>query len=73
MAGAEYFSMARNSESQADPFKFKTLTYSMQHKVEWWKEHLSHNSYDGVIGLSQGSAMTSILISMVCLKHLAWY
>jgi len=35
--------------------------------VEWWSQELSNNRYDGIIGLSQGSAMTALLISM--LKH----
>jgi len=33
--------------------------------VKWWSEELSRNQYDGIIGLSQGSAMTALLISML--------
>lgn len=33
--------------------------------VKWWSEELSKNEYDGVIGLSQGSAMTALLLSML--------
>jgi len=33
--------------------------------VAWWSNHLSENQYDGIIGLSQGSAMTALLISML--------
>ncbi|KAF8817179.1 hypothetical protein BYT27DRAFT_7247721 [Phlegmacium glaucopus] len=33
--------------------------------VKWWSEELSKNQYDGVIGLSQGSAMTALLLSML--------
>lgn len=33
--------------------------------VKWWSEELSKNEYDGVIGLSQGSAMTGLLLSML--------
>jgi len=33
--------------------------------VKWWSEELSQNQYDGIIGLSQGSAMTALLISML--------
>ena len=34
-------------------------------QVKWWSDELSKNEYDGVIGLSQGSAMTALLLSMV--------
>jgi len=33
--------------------------------VKWWSDHLSQNSYDGIIGLSQGSAMTALLLGML--------
>ena len=33
--------------------------------MKWWSDELSKNEYDGVIGLSQGSAMTALLLSMV--------
>ncbi|PRP79142.1 hypothetical protein PROFUN_13092 [Planoprotostelium fungivorum] len=33
--------------------------------VRWWHEHLSQHSYDGIIGLSQGSSMTAQLLSMI--------
>jgi len=33
--------------------------------VKWWSDELSQNQYDGIIGLSQGSAMTALLISML--------
>ena len=33
--------------------------------VEYWSETLSKNRYDGIIGLSQGSAMAAVLITMV--------
>jgi hypothetical protein len=33
--------------------------------VKWWSDELSQKQYDGIIGLSQGSAMTALLISMV--------
>ncbi|KAJ7234618.1 serine hydrolase FSH [Mycena haematopus] len=33
--------------------------------VKWWSEELSERQYDGIIGLSQGSAMTALLLSMV--------
>jgi len=33
--------------------------------VAWWSDHLSQNQYDGIIGLSQGSAMTALLVSML--------
>ena len=31
--------------------------------MKWWSNELSKNEYDGVIGLSQGSAMTDLLLS----------
>jgi hypothetical protein len=34
-------------------------------QVGWWSGELSQNQYDGIIGLSQGAAMTALLISMV--------
>lgn len=34
-------------------------------QVRWWADELSKNQYDGIIGLSQGAAMTALLISMV--------
>ena len=37
--------------------------------MRWWSEELSTNQYDGIIGLSQGAAMTALLISMVGLIH----
>jgi hypothetical protein len=33
--------------------------------VKWWSAELSERHYDGIIGLSQGSAMTALLLSMV--------
>jgi len=33
--------------------------------VRWWSDELSKNQYDGIIGLSQGSAMTALLLSML--------
>jgi len=33
--------------------------------VKWWSDELSTTQYDGIIGLSQGSAMTGLLISML--------
>ncbi|CEJ91711.1 hypothetical protein VHEMI07404 [[Torrubiella] hemipterigena] len=33
--------------------------------VEWWSQELSKNQYDGIIGLSQGAAMTALLLSML--------
>jgi len=33
--------------------------------VKWWTDELSKNQYDGIIGLSQGAAMTALLISML--------
>ncbi|KAJ6571743.1 serine hydrolase FSH [Mycena capillaripes] len=33
--------------------------------VKWWSTELSEHQYDGVIGLSQGSAMAALLLSMV--------
>jgi len=33
--------------------------------VKYWSKELSKNQYDGIIGLSQGSAMTALLISML--------
>jgi len=33
--------------------------------VKWWSDELSKNQYDGVIGLSQGSAMTALLLAML--------
>ncbi|KAH8927526.1 hypothetical protein BT69DRAFT_1277919 [Atractiella rhizophila] len=33
--------------------------------VKWWSEHLSQNSYDAIIGLSQGAAMTGLLLSLL--------
>jgi len=36
-----------------------------QQTVDWWAQELSTNQYDGVIGLSQGSAMTGLLVSML--------
>jgi hypothetical protein len=34
--------------------------------VKWWSTELSERQYDGIIGLSQGSAMAALLVSMVC-------
>jgi len=36
-----------------------------EESIKWWSEELSKNQYDGVIGLSQGSAMTGLLLSMI--------
>ncbi|KAJ6486895.1 serine hydrolase FSH [Mycena sanguinolenta] len=36
-----------------------------QETVKWWSDELSEHQYDGVIGLSQGSAMAALLLSMV--------
>jgi hypothetical protein len=33
--------------------------------VKWWSKELSERQYDGIIGLSQGSAMAALLLSMV--------
>ncbi|KAJ7512029.1 serine hydrolase FSH [Mycena galericulata] len=33
--------------------------------VKWWSDELSARHYDGIIGLSQGSAMAALLISMI--------
>ncbi|KAJ7336359.1 hypothetical protein DFH08DRAFT_287127 [Mycena albidolilacea] len=33
--------------------------------VSWWSTELSERQYDGIIGLSQGSAMAVLLLSMV--------
>ncbi|KAJ7136055.1 serine hydrolase FSH [Mycena epipterygia] len=33
--------------------------------VKWWSDELSTHQYDGVIGLSQGSAMAALLLSML--------
>ncbi|KAJ6590557.1 serine hydrolase FSH [Mycena vulgaris] len=33
--------------------------------VKWWSAELSARQYDGVIGLSQGSAMAALLLSML--------
>ncbi|KAJ6631157.1 serine hydrolase FSH [Mycena sp. CBHHK59/15] len=33
--------------------------------VKWWSTELSTRQYDGVIGLSQGSAMAGLLVSML--------
>jgi len=33
--------------------------------VKWWSDELSKNQYDGIIGLSQGAAMTALLLSML--------
>ncbi|KAJ7136052.1 hypothetical protein C8R44DRAFT_869738 [Mycena epipterygia] len=33
--------------------------------VKWWSVELSTHQYDGVIGLSQGSAMAALLLSML--------
>jgi len=33
--------------------------------VKWWSDELSKNQYDGIIGLSQGAAMTALLVSMI--------
>lgn len=32
--------------------------------IKWWSAELSTRQYDGIIGLSQGSAMASLLLSM---------
>ena len=34
-------------------------------QVNFWNDLFSKNQYDGVIGLSQGGAMTGLLVSMV--------
>lgn len=44
---------------------FDALRLIECNKVKWWSDELSKNEYDGVIGLSQGSAMTALLLSMV--------
>ncbi|KAJ7336349.1 serine hydrolase FSH [Mycena albidolilacea] len=33
--------------------------------VKWWSKELSERHYDGIIGLSQGSAMAALLLSMI--------
>ena len=38
-------------------------------QVNWWSNELSTNQYDGIIGLSQGSAMTGLLLSMVSIHR----
>lgn len=42
-------------------------------QVKWWSDELSKNTYDGIIGLSQGSAMTALLLSMVSTFSLLVY
>jgi len=42
-----------------------TASYRWDDTVRWWSDELSKNQYDGVIGLSQGSAMTALLLSML--------
>ena len=42
-------------------------------QVNWWSNELSTNQYDGIIGLSQGSAMTGLLLSMVSIyRRVPW-
>ena len=41
-------------------------------QVRWWSAELSKNQYDGIIGLSQGAAMTALLVSMVSLRPVDW-
>jgi len=65
--------MRDNSTSSSRPWWI--LGKNLEHKVsasgrwddsvKWWSDELSKNGYDGVIGLSQGSAMTALLLSML--------
>ncbi|EJT97012.1 hypothetical protein DACRYDRAFT_102688 [Dacryopinax primogenitus] len=52
----------KSGESWLDP---DNTTNRWDETVRWWSEHLSENEYDGIIGLSQGSAMTALLLSML--------
>jgi hypothetical protein len=44
---------------------FDAMRLTRHNQVKWWSEELSKNQYDGIIGLSQGAAMTALLVSMV--------
>ena len=58
-------SSGRWEETVRAPVSLSTAHRCMSTQVKWWSEELSKNQYDGVIGLSQGSAMTALLVSMV--------
>jgi hypothetical protein len=42
------------------------ISRTILNQVKWWSDELEKNQYDGIIGLSQGAAMTALLVSMVC-------
>jgi hypothetical protein len=50
-------------------FTMHAASLIRSNQVQWWSDELSKNQYDGIIGLSQGSAMTALLISMVSIAH----
>ena len=51
------------------PVSYVILGLIRINQVKWWADELSKNQYDGIIGLSQGAAMTALLISMVRTIH----
>jgi len=65
--------MRSSSRSSSRPWRIldgslehdMTASYRWDDTVRWWSDELSKNQYDGVIGLSQGSAMTALLLSML--------
>jgi hypothetical protein len=44
----------------------RMISRTILNQVKWWSDELEKNQYDGIIGLSQGAAMTALLVSMVC-------
>ena len=61
----------RASDRWNESVRFKTMSCFNTERliryiqVDWWSGELSQNQYDGIIGLSQGAAMTALLVSMV--------
>ena len=50
---------------------FSTMLIGYE-QVNFWNDLFSKNQYDGIIGLSQGGAMTGLLVSMVSFVLLRW-
>jgi hypothetical protein len=62
---SSFSSLARPWWFLGEKLEFDATRKRWDDVVRWWSEELSARQYDGIIGLSQGSAMAALLISMV--------
>ncbi|KAJ7275047.1 serine hydrolase FSH [Mycena rebaudengoi] len=62
---SSFSSLARPWWFLGEKLEFDATRKRWDDVVRWWSEELSARQYDGIIGLSQGSAMAALLISML--------